>query len=71
MPVPAVEVTAPVSNGEMRVLAHVTLAAVAIFAAFHASAHPLSAAFTSAGWGRGGAWTGSTKDYMHFSADGH
>lgn len=27
--------------------------------------------FTAAGWGWGGAWTGSTKDYMHFSANGH
>ena len=29
------------------------------------------AAFSSVGWGWGGAWTGSTKDYMHFSASGH
>jgi D-alanyl-D-alanine carboxypeptidase len=29
------------------------------------------AAFASAGWGWGGSWTGSTKDYMHFSATGH
>jgi len=29
------------------------------------------AAFTSAGWGWGGSWSGSTKDYMHFSATGH
>jgi D-alanyl-D-alanine carboxypeptidase len=28
-------------------------------------------AFRAAGWGWGGAWTGSTKDYMHFSASGH
>ncbi len=28
-------------------------------------------AFRSVGWGWGGAWTGSTKDYMHFSASGH
>jgi len=28
-------------------------------------------AFSSVGWGWGGAWTGSTKDYMHFSATGH
>jgi len=28
-------------------------------------------AFRSIGWGWGGAWTGSTKDYMHFSANGH
>ncbi|MEA2172156.1 MAG: hypothetical protein QOF76_5456 [Solirubrobacteraceae bacterium] len=27
--------------------------------------------FRSAGWGWGGAWTGSTKDYMHFSFNGH
>ena len=29
------------------------------------------AAFRSIGWGWGGAWTGSTKDYMHFSSNGH
>jgi hypothetical protein len=29
------------------------------------------AAFASAGWGWGGAWAGSTKDYMHFSSTGH
>jgi hypothetical protein len=28
-------------------------------------------AFRSVGWGWGGAWAGSTKDYMHFSATGH
>ena len=28
-------------------------------------------AFHSIGWGWGGAWTGATKDYMHFSASGH
>ena len=28
-------------------------------------------AFESIGWGWGGSWTGSTKDYMHFSATGH
>jgi hypothetical protein len=28
-------------------------------------------AFGSIGWGWGGAWAGSTKDYMHFSANGH
>jgi len=28
-------------------------------------------AFAHAGWGWGGAWTGSTKDYMHFSHNGH
>jgi hypothetical protein len=28
-------------------------------------------AFASVGWGWGGAWTGSTKDYMHFSINGH
>jgi hypothetical protein len=27
--------------------------------------------FRSIGWGWGGAWSGSTKDYMHFSASGH
>jgi len=29
------------------------------------------AAFRSIGWGWGGSWTGSTKDYMHFSYNGH
>jgi hypothetical protein len=29
------------------------------------------AAFRAAGWGWGGAWTGNTKDYMHFSSTGH
>ena len=29
------------------------------------------AAFRSIGWGWGGNWTGSTKDYMHFSKSGH
>jgi hypothetical protein len=29
------------------------------------------AAFASIGWGWGGSWFGSTKDYMHFSATGH
>ena len=29
------------------------------------------AAFQAAGWGWGGAWSGNTKDYMHFSATGH
>jgi hypothetical protein len=28
-------------------------------------------AFGSIGWGWGGNWAGSTKDYMHFSANGH
>jgi hypothetical protein len=28
-------------------------------------------AFASIGWGWGGAWTGDTKDYMHFSVNGH
>jgi hypothetical protein len=28
-------------------------------------------AFRSVGWGWGGSWEGSTKDYMHFSASGH
>jgi len=28
-------------------------------------------AFGSIGWGWGGAWSGSTKDYMHFSFNGH
>ena len=29
------------------------------------------AAFHSIGWGWGGSWSGDTKDYMHFSVDGH
>jgi hypothetical protein len=29
------------------------------------------AAFRSVGWGWGGSWTGDTKDYMHFSVNGH
>ena len=29
------------------------------------------AAFRSIGWGWGGAWAGATKDYMHFSHNGH
>jgi hypothetical protein len=29
------------------------------------------AAFRSIGWGWGGSWTGATKDYMHFSHNGH
>jgi hypothetical protein len=29
------------------------------------------AAFRSIGWGWGGGWSGNTKDYMHFSIDGH
>ena len=28
-------------------------------------------AFESIGWGWGGDWSGSTKDYMHFSSSGH
>ena len=28
-------------------------------------------AFASIGWGWGGAWSGNTKDYMHFSVNGH
>ena len=28
-------------------------------------------AFDSIGWGWGGSWIGSTKDYMHFSINGH
>ena len=27
--------------------------------------------FASVGWGWGGSWFGATKDYMHFSANGH
>jgi hypothetical protein len=29
------------------------------------------AAFRSIGWGWGGSWAGDTKDYMHFSVNGH
>jgi hypothetical protein len=29
------------------------------------------AVFHTIGWGWGGSWSGSTKDYMHFSASGH
>jgi D-alanyl-D-alanine carboxypeptidase len=29
------------------------------------------AAFASVGWGWGGSWSGNTKDYMHFSVNGH
>ena len=28
-------------------------------------------AFRSVGWGWGGSWSGSTRDYMHFSTTGH
>jgi len=28
-------------------------------------------AFAAVGWGWGGSWFGSTKDYMHFSVNGH
>jgi hypothetical protein len=28
-------------------------------------------AFEAVGWGWGGSWGGATKDYMHFSANGH
>jgi hypothetical protein len=28
-------------------------------------------AFADVGWGWGGSWSGSTKDYMHFSFNGH
>jgi hypothetical protein len=28
-------------------------------------------AFSAIGWGWGGSWSGTTKDYMHFSASGH
>jgi hypothetical protein len=28
-------------------------------------------AFAAIGWGWGGSWSGSTKDYMHFSSNGH
>jgi hypothetical protein len=33
--------------------------------------HAVVRAFASIGWGWGGSWAGSTKDYMHFSATGH
>jgi len=29
------------------------------------------AAFSAIGWGWGGAWAGDTKDFMHFSSNGH
>ena len=29
------------------------------------------AAFRAIGWGWGGSWSGDTKDYMHFSWNGH
>ena len=29
------------------------------------------AAFSAIGWGWGGDWAGNTKDYMHFSSNGH
>ncbi len=29
------------------------------------------ASFATIGWGWGGSWAGSTKDYMHFSTNGH
>jgi D-alanyl-D-alanine carboxypeptidase len=28
-------------------------------------------AFAAIGWGWGGSWSGDTKDYMHFSHNGH
>jgi hypothetical protein len=28
-------------------------------------------AFRNIGWGWGGGWAGNTKDYMHFSSNGH
>jgi hypothetical protein len=28
-------------------------------------------AFRAIGWGWGGSWSGNTKDYMHFSVNGH
>ena len=31
----------------------------------------IAGVFTSEGWGWGGSWSGSTKDYMHVSATGH
>ncbi|MEA2495936.1 MAG: hypothetical protein QOJ29_3847 [Thermoleophilaceae bacterium] len=33
--------------------------------------HGVLRAFQSVGWGWGGGWTGNTKDYMHFSVNGH
>jgi D-alanyl-D-alanine carboxypeptidase len=33
--------------------------------------HRAIGAFASVGWGWGGSWSGSTKDYMHFSSTGH
>ena len=32
---------------------------------------PVVAAFALLGWGWGGSWSGSVKDYQHFSASGH
>jgi hypothetical protein len=32
---------------------------------------PVIEIFREIGWGWGGSWTGSTKDYMHFSVTGH
>jgi hypothetical protein len=32
---------------------------------------PVVRAFASIGWGWGGSWSGDTKDYMHFSVNGH
>ncbi len=32
---------------------------------------PIVHVFASIGWGWGGSWYGSTKDYMHFSINGH
>ena len=32
---------------------------------------PAIGAFAAVGWGWGGSWAGSTKDYMHFSSNGH
>jgi hypothetical protein len=31
----------------------------------------IAAVFIAVGWGWGGSWSGSTKDYMHVSANGH
>jgi hypothetical protein len=33
--------------------------------------HAVISAFASVGWGWGGSWSGDTKDYMHFSFNGH